>query len=152
MRLEERARAARNWADMLVQELGENLRDRWADHLAETLSRELQEELDEDLQEVMPPVQAARLADAMSDDLWEELHEELRRELPADVQRALHEELEALLFQELTRGRPRQSIRRMAVAREEQLAEEWARYLAGEVVHHLFERVVNRLGKDPRRP
>jgi hypothetical protein len=149
MGLMERARTADRWAEVLVQELTENLQQRWAEEFARDLSKELCEQLDEDFQEDLPDRPAQRLAENLADELRESLLTELQGELPADVRRMLHEDLEGLLFAQLTSGNSTESIRQVATEREEELAEKWARWVAGELTSHLLHRLADKLHAKP---
>ncbi len=151
MGLIERATTADRWAAMLVQELTENLRQQWAEEFANDLSLELCEQLDEDFQEDMPPVSAKQLAEDLADDLRESLLTELQSELPRDVCRILHSELEKLVFEQLTRGRSAEAIRQVVAKREEELAEKWARWVAGELTSLLLNRLADRIEERPEK-
>jgi hypothetical protein len=140
-----RARTAEQWADLLVQELSENLKQHWAEQLARDLSVELCEELDEDFHEDMPSLPAKQLAEELAEELRQGLLQELQGDLPQQVRQILHAELEELLFAQLTSGHSTDTIRQLAIEREEELAEKWARWVAGELTSHLLERLADRM-------
>ncbi|MBN2497896.1 MAG: hypothetical protein JXR96_25100 [Deltaproteobacteria bacterium] len=142
MGLMERARKANRWAGILVEELAEQLHSR-SEEYAWNLAAELQETLGEDFHELMPASPAESLAEELAAELREGLLAELQSELPEDVRQILHEDLEKLIFEQLTRHRPAEVIRQLALQREEELAEEWARWVAGEITHHLLERLAD---------
>jgi hypothetical protein len=148
MGLMKQAKTAQQWAELLVQELTENLRQNWAEEFANDLSTELCEQLDEDFQEDLPPVSAKRLAERLADDLRDSLVTELQGELPQDVRKILHEDLENLVFEQLTRGSSVEDIRQVATQREEELAEKWARWVAGELTSHLLHQLADQIGTD----
>lgn len=151
MGLVERATTASRWADLLVEELNENLRERWGKRFADVIAYELYDTLDEDFQEDMPPQPARALASELAAELREKLALELQEDLPEDVRRRLHDELERLLFEQMSQGRPADSIRKVASHREHILAERWARWLAGELTRRLLERLADRLSPRGRR-
>ncbi len=150
MGLMKRAKTAEQWANLLVQELSENLRQYWAHQLAKDLSSELQEQLDEDFSEDMPSLPARRLAEQLAGELRESLLTELQGEIPRDVRDILHSDMEELLFEQLKKGESTEAIRQIAMQREEQLAEKWARWIAGELTSHLLRKLADKIhGTNP---
>ena len=150
MGLMKRAKTAEQWANLLVQELSENLRQYWAHQLAKDLSSELQEQLDEDFSEDMPSLPARRLAEQLAGELRESLLTELQGEIPRDVRGILHSDMEELLFEQLKKGESTEAIRQIAMQREEQLAEKWARWIAGELTSHLLRKLADKIhGTNP---
>jgi DNA primase len=145
MGLLERARTAKRWADLFVQELSENLRQKWAEEFAIDLSEELQEQLDEDFQEDLSPMSAKQLSEDLAAELRFSLLSELQEDLPQDIHQLIHDDLENLLFQQLTKGTSADHIHHVAVRREEELAELWARWVAGELTSHLLHRLADRM-------
>ncbi len=144
MELMKRAEAANRWAKILVQELTERLHNRSA-QLAEELAGELQAELDEDFRELLPSVPAEQLSEVLAAELRTKLLEELQEGLPLDVRKILHKELEKLVFEQLDKGQSKEDIRLLALQREDELAEHWARWVAGEMTHLLLERLAEQL-------
>jgi hypothetical protein len=141
---------ARQWSGLLVSELLDNLRYRWAKGFADRIADELWDELAEDFQDMLPLASAEYLADELAERMRVELRNELQQAPPERIRELLQEEIEEVVFQQLIHGQDQHLIHWMVEKRELELAEDWARIAASELTKKYFRQLTQ--WTDERRP
>ena len=132
---------ARQWSGLLVSELLDNLRHRWAKGFADQLADELWDELAEDFQDMLPLASAEYLADQLAERMRVELRQELQQPPPERIRELLQEEIEEVVFRQLNDGQDQHLIHWMVKKRELELAEDWARIAASELTKEYFRQL-----------